>query len=140
MTPGQKIVREVRVLHAVFVATWLLFIVCLRILNLPPRTFDSRLAYIFAIVSVTDIGIGTVLRSRRLSPALETLRVRPDDSNALAQWRTGNILGFVYAQTVTLFGFLLRFLGAPWNIAGIFFAVGLLLLLVWTPSLETNRP
>ncbi len=39
-------------------------------------------------------------------------------------------------NAVPLFGLLLKFLGASWNVAGPFFAVGILLMLVWTPRLE----
>jgi hypothetical protein len=64
------------------------------------------------------------------------LGVDPQDATSLKQWRSGQIVSFAFAESVVLYGFLLKFLGAGWNIAGMFFVVGILVLLAWTPKLE----
>ncbi len=43
------------------------------------------------------------------------------------------MLSFCIAETITLFGLVLKFLGFDWNTAAIFFAAGMLLLLLWMP-------
>jgi hypothetical protein len=67
----------------------------------------------------------------------EVLQREPEDSAALARWRFANILSCAFAESVTLLGFALKVLGASWGIAGWFFAGGLILLLLWTPRLES---
>jgi len=43
---------------------------------------------------------------------MEVLRSEPENGVALAQWHVGNIFSFAQAETVTLFGVVLKFLGA----------------------------
>ena len=62
--------------------------------------------------------------------------MHPNDPAALNQWRLGMIGSFVFAETIALLGFVLRFLGAQWKIAGSFFAFAILLMLLWTPRLD----
>jgi hypothetical protein len=46
------------------------------------------------------------------------------------------ILSLVFCESVILFGLALRVLGAGWNVAGVFYAVGIVLMLLWTPKLD----
>lgn len=50
------------------------------------------------------------------------------------------ILSFVFSETIILFGLALRILGVPWKLAGLFYAVGTLLLLACTPKLDLLPP
>jgi hypothetical protein len=136
MPSAQNTLRQVRILHAVFIATWFLFFVQLRFINPPEHALDPIIVYAISVACVADIGIALSFRARMISPALETLRTRPDDSAALGSWRVGNILSFTFAETVILFGFVLKILGARWNVAGIFFAASLFLFGLWTPRLD----
>jgi hypothetical protein len=43
-------------------------------------------------------------------------------------------VSFAFAESVMLFGVVLKFLGERWSIVSIFFGVGLLLLLLWAPQ------
>jgi hypothetical protein len=45
----------------------------------------------------------------------------------------GNLVSFAFAESVMLFGVVLKFLGERWSVASLFFGVGLLLLLLWSP-------
>jgi hypothetical protein len=87
-------------------------------------------------VSATDIGIAFSFRTRKLHAAEERLRSNSQDAAALILWRSGVIISYCFAEAVVLFGFVLKILGGPWNIASIFFAVGVLLMLLWTPRLD----
>ena len=115
-----KTLAEVRILHFVFVATWFVFLLLpwysgTRDIGLP-TFFPAALAF----VCLTDITIAFVLRTRYVSNSAETLRLEPENRATLAKWRTGNLVSFAFAQTVTLFGFLVRFFGWGWNIAEYF--------------------
>lgn len=83
-----------------------------------------------------DVAGGVALRKKRVGAPMEVLRCEPENGVALAQWRGGNIFSFAQAETVTLFGVALKFLGASWSVAGIFFLLELVLMLLWTPRLD----
>jgi hypothetical protein len=129
----EKAFREIRLLHLGFVATWFLLLLVFEFISPVKSSLPAYFPAALGLVCITDITIGFVQRTRYISAATEILRAEPQSQVGLAKWRMANILSFTFAQTVTLFGFLLKFLGWSWNIAGIFFGVGLALLLLWTP-------
>jgi F0F1-type ATP synthase membrane subunit c/vacuolar-type H+-ATPase subunit K len=130
--------RTMRTLFAAFLTTWFLFLLVIR-LGKPPETPVSPLIVTaLALAALTDLAIGFTMRKRLLDPALETLARDRENSTALGQWRQGNLIGFCFAESITLFGLVLKFLGAGWNVAGVFFAAGLLLLLLWQPRLAPS--
>jgi len=131
--------KAVRQLHIAFVTTWFLFLLLFKFLPPPTGSPPAFLPTAMGMVCVSDVTLAFFWRSRYVSASIEILRAQPENASALARWRTGNILSFAMAETVTLFGFALRYLGAPWNVAGIFFAVGLALLLLWTPRAISSR-
>jgi hypothetical protein len=136
MTPAQNTLRNVRVVHITFLATCFLYIVVLNVLHLPKRSVAAEIQGSFVLLACAEIGVAFFLRRRTLAPAEDMLRTNPNDITALGKWRVGNALSFVFAESIMVLGFALKFLGASWRISGIFFAVGILLLLLWTPRLE----
>jgi hypothetical protein len=133
----QKSSRDMRIIHMAFVVTWFLFLFMVQVVLQPSvHSLDSMTLGAIALAALSSIATGWALRNRNLAAALETLARQPGDPSALARWRTANILSFTFAETATLFGLLLKVLGASWAIAGWFFAGGLFLLLLWAPRLE----
>lgn len=132
----QATLREMRILHAVFMLTVLLYIYTLIVLHPQERKVSSATVSSFAAESIAAAGLALLFRSRKITPALEILYRDPEDKSALARWRSGNILSFVLTETIVLFGFMLKYLGSGWNVAGVFFVVGTLLFLVWRPRID----
>jgi hypothetical protein len=64
------------------------------------------------------------------------LSTNSEDTASLKRWRSGVLLSYTCAESVVLYGFALKLLGARWNVAGLFLVVGILLLVAWTPKLE----
>ena len=66
-----------------------------------------------------------------------------DASNpkALKQWEAGNLIGLASAESLVLWGLVVRMVlgGALWQ-ASFFYAVGLFLLLLWTPRIPITTP
>ncbi len=91
-----------------------------------------------AIAAFFCVG-GAFFFHRMVGAAEEALRLRPEDSAALARWRTENIVCFVLCEAVALWGFLLRMLGGTFLRAAPFYAVAILLMLVWTPRLDVSQ-
>lgn len=138
MNPPQKTLRDMRVLHAVYLLTVALYIYVLVLMR--PQEHDVPLAIVISLVGVSagTIAQAMFFRSRKVTPAVEILRRNPEDASALANWRFGNVLSFTLAEAIVLFGFALKYLGAEWRVAGLFFAVGTFLFLVWTPRLDVS--
>jgi len=136
MNPTKLALRNVRILHAVFLLTMFLYIVVVRLIKTPEQTVPPGMVLAFALVACSDVGIAMFIRSRKVWASEGKLRTQPNDAGALNQWRVGMIISFVLAETIGLLGFVLKFLGAEWKIAGAFFAFAILLLLAWMPRLD----
>jgi hypothetical protein len=136
MSAVKENLRRMRRMHAVFVSTWFLFLFVLYQLKPMRRPVPVETSGALAAVAIAEIFTSLRLRARQLTPAIDALRANPEDADAMRRWYSGNIVSFTFAEVITLFGVVLKFMGAAWNIAGVFFGVGLLLLLLWTPRLD----
>jgi hypothetical protein len=137
MNAVQTEFRKVRILHLAFMTTIFLYLYMLiAILRPPVKAVQPLLVIAFGALAAMDLGVALTLRARQVRASEERLRNNPGDRRALQQWRVGMITSFAFAETHVLFGFLLKFLGADWKIAGPFFAFGVLLMLLWTPRLD----
>lgn len=125
---------DIRLVHVAFFVTWFLFIFVIEIARpAPDANASTIIPAVLGLVGFSEIGLGFFLRSRFIEGAETVLRADPENQSAKQKWRTGNLLAFCFAETITLFGVVLKFLGYEWKIAGVFFGVGLLLLILWTP-------
>jgi hypothetical protein len=136
MPSSQKALNEAHLLHAAFLTTIFLFVFVLHLAAIGERPVSLSLVAGIGCAAVADIGVGFMLRKQYMNKAEQALQVEFDAPKALAAWRLANILSFAQAETVTLFGVALKFLGASWKIAGPFFFIGFALLLLWTPRLD----
>jgi hypothetical protein len=128
--------EQVRLLYAAFIVTWFLFIVVVKLFQPSfgqAGDVPSFFPLVLGVLAISEIGLAILLRKRLIDGAEAVLRANPEDQSAAARWRTGNLLSFCFAETVTIFGLLLKALGFDWKVAAIFFAAGLLLLLLWAP-------
>jgi hypothetical protein len=136
MNPTKFTLRNVRIFHAVFLLTMFLYIFVLGLIRPTDQPVQPMIMFAFAFFALGDLGVALFVRSRKVQASEEKLRMHPNDPAALNQWRLGMIGSFVFAETIALLGFVLRFLGAQWKIAGSFFAFAILLMLLWTPRLD----
>jgi hypothetical protein len=132
----QDALRWARTLYALFLVTIPLLIYAVMMFHWTERPVSPTIVAALAVLSVTDVMVAAGLRTRNITPAIAALRTNPNDSLALGKWRSGIVTSFTHAETVALFGVLLKFLGASWTVAGPFFAVAVLLLVIWRPKLE----
>ena len=138
----QQALRQVRILHVAFVLTWFLFILVVRTADSVPgrASLPAFFPVVLGFVCISGAGIAMVFRARLLVAAESVLRSDPENRSATAKWRLGNLISFCFAESITLSGLLLKFLGFDWKIAAIFFAGGLLLLLLWAPRKIQTMP
>jgi hypothetical protein len=138
MTSIKKTLRAARVLHvALLVMVLVDFDVSYRLAP-TQNQISPIMVYGIAFVCLSDIGVAVFLRSRMIGPSEESLRSNPSDESALKKWQTGVFVSLVMASTIVLFGLVLKFMGATWNVAGWFFIAGILLLLIWRPRLDVS--
>ena len=79
------------------------------------------------------------LRSRLLRRSKEKLMNNAGDEKAAKQWEAGQVIGLAIAESVAFWGLVIRmvFHGALWQ-ASIFYVMGVLLLLFWTPRMPSG--
>jgi len=130
----ENTVRTIRVVYAVPLFAMMLHVrMAEKVSHQEPR--DIHLIWLaFLANGLMIIGIAFLFRIKMLRPPVETLQARPDDQTAFARWRAGNILSFVLAECVVLFGFALRFLGGTTWQSLPFYVLGIALMLVCWPG------
>ena len=102
-------------------------------LSHPQPPPDDKFKVAMMTVALAAAVIALAVRSRTVAPAAEILKASPSDSGALGQWRKGQILSFVMAEVVVLFGFILRLMGVPWAHAAPLYAVGIGMIIFFYP-------
>jgi hypothetical protein len=137
MSAAQKNLRSVRIIHAVFLLTAILYVVIpLKLIRVDSQAPPTVFLAAFGFTAATVLGFAAFFRLRLVQAASEALKDNAEDTAALQKWVRGTIISFVCCESVVLFGLSLRITGVPWNICGIFYAVGILFLLAWTPKLD----
>ena len=131
---------QLRLIHTAFLVTWFLFIFVLRFANPAEHVLPSTLSGTFAVGAVSIAFVGLKLRQPFLHAPAAALATQPEDPRLLQRWRIGNLLSFCFAENPTLLGVALKLLGERWNIVAGFFALGLLLLILWTPRKIQGLP
>ena len=137
MAAAQNALKAGRVLHLIFLMAAFLYIwVPLSEVQAESREVPLPIVLAIACVALSNVGLAVFFRSRHIRPSAEKLLINPDDASAARQWRRGVILTLVFCLTIVLLGLTLRIVGLTWKIASLFYAVGILLMLAWSPRLD----
>jgi F0F1-type ATP synthase membrane subunit c/vacuolar-type H+-ATPase subunit K len=137
MNQAQKSLQSARILHIAFLFASIAYALVAFYVGQAARP-DVQMTVIAAIgmAATGFLGIAAFFRAKFVQAGAEALRNNADDPVASSQWRTGTIVSLAFAETVAMFGLVARFIGTPWKYSGIFFVVGILVLLAWTPRLD----
>ena len=134
---AQISLKSMRIIHLCFLLTVVLYLWVPSMMAHGQRSEVPVLfVAIFGMLAVTSVAASLFFQSKLVRPAAEQLQRDPNDKGATARWRAGVILSLVFGETVILCGLIMRILGVPWSIAGIFYGVGALLLIWFKPKLE----
>jgi len=125
---------QLRLIHFAFVITWFMYLAVLIYLKFPESQVPTVFPLVLGFVAISTISVGQTLRQRLVIAPAAALVSGPENKTILRRWRAGNIVSFAFAESIMLFGVVLKFLGERWSIVAIFFAVGLLMLLLWSPK------
>ncbi len=125
---------QLRFIHGAFILSWFLFILMtVYILHPADKLTGMTVPLAVGVAALSSISVAQTLRQKLVIAPAEELARKPDNAALLQRWRSGNIVQFAFAESVTLLGLVLRLLGASWPVAAPFFAVGLLMLLLSAP-------
>ena len=125
---------QLRLIHGSFILSWFLFILLtVYIIHPADKLTGMTLPLVLGVAALSSISVAQTLRQRLVVAPAEELARHPGNAVLLQRWRSGNIVQFVFAESLTLFGLVLRLLGSNWPVAAPFFAVGLLMLLLSAP-------
>ena len=132
----------VRVLRTVQVALLVSILLCLVLaMRLPTPTLAGTAPVTLAalgFLSVMNVGIIFVLRRVFVRRSAVMLGNNPEDPLALMQWRAGHIATYAVAESIAVFGLILRFVGFTLPQVGPFFLAGFVLLLFLGPRRPVN--
>lgn len=126
--------RNLHLVHSANLLSMVLYIgIAEKLIPHPPQVLQPVLPITFGVISLGIIGTAISKRRTMIGPALDTLQVSPEDQSALQRWRIGTILSDTLVQSVALFGFAQRFMGATAAQSAPFYASGIALMLLWWP-------
>jgi hypothetical protein len=123
----------VRTMQVVFIVSVLLFYFVLHVVCPAPQSVNAYLQWVIVCCAIASAMAGFIMQRVILNA--------PDRPNSLGQtstpkgrWLTGHVIRFATAESVALFGFVLRMMGSYSNVVIALFAGSLLLLVVWQPG------
>lgn len=127
-------IRLVRILQFAFIVSVLLFFdVATRLLRPPAQSVNPAVQWTIVIVSIACASSGfLVQRMLRRTPNMPLSTIQRTD--LLRPWLMGHLIRFAMAESVALFGFVLRGLGSSSKLVNTMFAASLLLLILWRPG------
>jgi len=125
---------QLRLIHGSFILSWFLFILLtVYIIHPVDKLTGMTVPLALGVAALSSISVAQTFRQKLVIAPAEELARQPDNAALLQRWRSGNIVQFAFAESVTLLGLVLKLLGASWPVAAPFFAVGLLMLLLSAP-------
>lgn len=126
--------RLLRVIGAAFLLSIALYAMVGEMVG-PSSAADLGVVHQAMLVAAVITGAAAVFVRRMLAgKAEEVLRLHSEDAAALGRWRAGQLVGFALAESVALYGLVLRILGGSLRDAAPFYGGAALLLLVFWPK------
>ena len=121
---------------AMLISIVLYFIIAAQIpAHIAPNPLIFR---VLALLAVANLGLVLFLRRIFISNPAEVLRSSPEDSSALAKWKSGQLLTWAFAEAIALYGLVLHFLGFAILQVAPFFLAGALLIVIFAPNLPDS--
>ena len=137
MSMAQKTLRSVRVIHAALLLAALLYVwLPTMIVHTSGKEVPIAMVLAVSIVALSSLGIAVFFRRRMVQPAADRLSKNPEDAQAAGRWRSSVVVSLAFCESVVLFGLILWFIGAGWNVYGVFYAIGIFFLLAWYPRMD----
>jgi hypothetical protein len=141
MNPAALVLRVMQIAFIVSVA---LFYLVGSTIHPAAQAVSRPVQWAIALCAIGSALMGFLVQKYGFG-AQSPSRPAPQGSTARSRWFAGHILRFATAESVALFGLVLRVLGGPSTEVYVLFCAALLLLLIWQPGkipagAESNAP
>ena len=135
----KSMLQKLRLIHLVFLVSiplcaWVAQSAC------PSNSSDWTVwHWVITGLALYAAFVGFFYRRKLVHSSEEALRRDASNSKALRQWQAAQIVGMAAAEAIAFYGVVLQMvLGGPRSQASFFYAIGLLLLLLWRPQIPTT--
>jgi hypothetical protein len=126
-------ISQLRIMQFVMIVSVLFIFFISRSLPVPSLSADPSMQWAIVVCAIAS-GVSGFILQRILLRASGQASRSPQASTPLARWRIGHMVRFATAESVALFGFVLRSLGASSTFVYLLFGGGMLLLVLWQPG------
>ena len=126
--------RQLQIVRfAMLISILLYFVIASRI---PSSALPNPMIFrVIALFALANLGMLVFLRKSLVANPLQALRSHPEDSAALAKWKSGQVITWAVSEAIALYGLVLHFMGFPTVQVVPFFLAGALLIVIFPPSL-----
>ncbi|HEY7096548.1 MAG TPA: hypothetical protein VH437_07485 [Terriglobales bacterium] len=131
MDPALRVVKLIRIAMLVSVVLY----VVIAEMAAPKSAAPPNLIifYVLTFMAITSVILIMGFRRFWIVPAAAALPMPVPDA-AINRWRTGYILAYAFAETIALYGLVLRFLGFSLSQVAPFYLAAFVLLMMLAPQ------
>src|SRR6201993_4566960 len=104
-----------------------------------PKFSNPTLFYALSLATITIVGVILVVRRTLVLQSAATLAARPNDVATLNRWRAGHMMTYALAESIALFGLVLRCLGFTLSQVWSFYTAAVILLLFFGPQAPVSE-
>lgn len=123
----------VRILQCAMIVSVMLFYLVLHLTHPAPQSVNANVQLAIVCCAIAS-AMGGFIMQRVILNAPARPNASGQNSTARGRWLSGHVIRFATAESVALFGFVLRTMGSYSNVVIALFAGSLLLLILWQPG------
>ncbi|HUD73891.1 MAG TPA: hypothetical protein VMQ76_02385 [Terracidiphilus sp.] len=123
----------VRTLQCAMIVSVLMFIFVLKVIHPAPHSVSASFQWSIVFCAVASALMGFIVQRMLLRARSKSLPAA-QSPDPRGPWLSGHIIRFATAESVALFGFVLRMMGSTSILVAVLFVTSLLLLLLWQPG------
>ena len=138
-TQMESAIKVVRSIQIALLGSVVLYVAVGEKIGSIQRLNNPVLFYLLSLVTITIVGVILVVRRTLVLQSAATLASRPNDAATLNRWRAGNIMTYALAESIALFGLVLRLIGFTLSQVWSFYIAAFILLLFFGPRLPVSE-
>ena len=142
MEQVDAVVKKLRIVWAALLVSVVVYLAAAELVMLERPSDPRMMRYALIALTIAVVATAVELRLRWVRPFEDEARsgrltgqggLSTEQTALLERWNRGQTVSLVLCEVVALYGVVLRFMGGTRWEAGPFYAVAVLLMVVWTP-------